>query len=67
MKLPREGKKIAMFHYQVLIHAEELEGVDPVEFCKEIGVPETYATEFRKMLSLGSLMKDLGVTIKSFH
>lgn len=52
--------KIAMFHYQILIHAKELEGVDAIEFCKEIGVNESYATEFRKMLSLAKLMRDEG-------
>lgn len=60
----REGKKIAMFHYQLLIHADELRGVNAVEFCKEIKVPESYATEYRKMLSLAQLMKEQGVTIE---
>jgi uncharacterized protein (DUF924 family) len=58
-------QKIAMFHYQVLIHAEELRGVDAVEFCKEIKVPTTYATEFRKMISLAELMKEQGATINT--
>lgn len=60
----REGKKIAMFHYQILIHADELRGVDAIEFCNEINVPESYATEFRKMLSLAQLMKEQGATMK---
>ncbi len=57
-------QKIALFHYQVLIHAEELRGVDAVEFHKEIKVPTTYATEFRKMISLAELMEEQGATIK---
>lgn len=59
----RDKKKIAMFHYQVLIHANELKGIDPVDFCREIGVPKTYSTEFGKMLSLAKLMEELGATI----
>lgn len=57
------GQKIAMFHYQVLVNAEKLKGLDPVAFCKDVGVPETYATEFRKMISLAKLMKEEGTSI----
>lgn len=57
------GQKIAMFHYQVLVNAEKLSGLDPVSFCKDVDVPETYATEFRKMLSLSKLMKEKGAII----
>lgn len=56
-------KKIAMFHYQVLINADDFQGLDPVDFCKDIDVPKSYATEFRKMLSLAKLMKEEGVRI----
>jgi hypothetical protein len=63
----KEGKKIAMFHYQVLTHAEELSGVDALEFCKEIKVPESYAIEYRKMLSLARLLKEQGATIKKAY
>ena len=59
----RNGKKIAMFHYQVLIDAEELNGVKPEEFCEEIGVKESYKTEFTKMLNLAKLMKEEGTNI----
>lgn len=47
-----DKKKIAMLHYQVLIHAAELNGINPEDFCREINVSKKYATEFRKMLSL---------------
>lgn len=59
----RDKKKIAMLHYQVLVHAEELDGTNPEDFCKEIGVSNKYATEFRKMLSLAKLMRELGAEI----
>ena len=54
-------QKIAMFHFQVLKNATALEGVDPVSFCRDIGVPKTYQTEFRKMLSLARLMRQQGI------
>jgi hypothetical protein len=57
------GQKIAMFHYQVLVNAEKLKNIDPVAFCNDLGVPESYATEFRKMLSLARLMKEQGVKV----
>jgi hypothetical protein len=61
----REGKKVAMFHYQILIHADDLRGVNALDFCKEIKVPESFATEFRKMLSLAEIMKEQGAVIKT--
>ena len=57
------NQKIAMFHFQVLKNAKELEGLNPKAFCKEIQVAETYGTEFTKMISLSRLMKEQGVTI----
>lgn len=56
-------QKIAMFHFQVLKNAAALEGVDPSSFCKEIGVPNTYKTEFSKMLSLSRIMRQQGVRL----
>ena len=58
-------QKIAMFHYLVLVNADKLKGLDAVAFCKDLGVPETYATEFRKMISLARLMKEQGATIST--
>jgi hypothetical protein len=58
-------QKIAMFHYQVLKNADELEGIDPQGFCKEISVSTTYATEFRKMIALARLMKEQGTKLIS--
>jgi hypothetical protein len=58
-----KNQKIAMFHFQVLKNADELAGVDPKGFCKEVSVPETYATEFRKMVALARLMKEQGAKL----
>jgi len=52
--------KLAMFHYQVLSHARELTNIDGVEFCNSVGVPESYAVEFRKMLSLSQVIQEQG-------
>jgi hypothetical protein len=54
------GNKIAMFHYQVLMNAPQLGDVDPIDFCRDIGVPDSYATEFRKILSLARLIQEQG-------
>ena len=59
------NQKIAMFHFQVLKNADELAGVDPKGFCREISVPETYAVEFRKMIALARLMKELGASLNA--
>ena len=57
------NEKIAMFHFQVLKNAKELEGLNAKDFCKEIGVPASYGTEFTKMISLARLMKERGVRL----
>lgn len=56
-------RKIAMFHLQVLTHAADLDGVNAKAFCRELGVPESYATEFTKMLGLAQLMKERGLRV----
>lgn len=57
------NQKTAMFHFQVLTHADELSGIDPVGFCREVSISEKYATEFRKMIALARLMKEQGKKI----
>jgi hypothetical protein len=59
----RDGQKMAMFHYQVLANAAEVRSADPGEFCRAVGVPASYATEFRKMLGLARLMQERGVRL----
>lgn len=59
-----QGKKMAMFQYQVLVHADELKGVDATQFCKDIKVPKSYALEFKKMIRLAELMEDDGLSLK---
>ena len=57
------NQKIAMFHFQVLKNAAVLDNIDAETFCREIGVPDTYKTEFRKMLSLARVMRQQGVRL----
>jgi hypothetical protein len=55
-------QKMAMFHFQVLRHADKLKNIDSTSFCREIGVPATYKAEFRKMLSLARIMKERDIS-----
>lgn len=65
-----DNQKMSMFHYQVLRNAAALDGVNPETFCREIGVPTSYKTEFTKMLGLArvkmqqdsSALSDLNIT-----
>lgn len=59
--------KIGMFHYQVLLHAHELLDVDPHEFCREVRVPDSFSTEFSKMLKVAKTMKQQGTEIAKAH
>lgn len=56
-----DSQKMAMFHYQVLVNAAQLETVDPDQFCRAVNVPATYKTEFRKMLGLARVMREQGI------
>ncbi len=57
--------KSAMFHFQVLKHADSLAGVNAVEFCRQVGMPDSFAIEFRKMLNVAQVMKQQKVEIKA--
>jgi hypothetical protein len=59
----RDKRKTAMFHLQILRNATELEGVDPTDFCRELGLRASFAAEFRKMLALARLMKEKGIRL----
>ncbi len=57
------GNMTAVFHFQVLKNAHLLTGVDPIEFCKRVGVKDSYQAEFRKMINVAKLMAQLGVEL----
>lgn len=58
-----EKHKIAMFHFLVLKHAHELHSMDAVEFCRLVKVRDSFATEFRKMISLAKLIEEKGLSL----
>lgn len=57
------NQKIAMFHFQILKNASALKNVPAIEFCEAISVPNTYATEYRKMMSLALIMEQQGYSL----
>ena len=50
-------------HYQALVNAEGLEGLDLKALCRDAGIRETYASEIRKMIALKKFMKESGTTL----
>lgn len=59
----QENRKMATFHAMVLIHAGFLLTMDPHEFCRSVGVPDSYCTEFRKMISARNALSGFGYSI----
>ena len=59
----RNRNKLATFHYLVLINADLLADVNPIDFCRQVGMGDSFATEFRKMIGLAKLMEERGVRI----
>ena len=57
------GQKLAMFHFQVLMHAHAVATEDPTAFCRAVGVPDSYATEFRQMLAVSRVLQEQGVQL----
>jgi hypothetical protein len=55
--------KAAMVHYQVLLNAEHLRGVNAEEFCARVGIEPSWSVEFKKMLNLAQLLKDRGISL----
>jgi hypothetical protein len=58
------GQQIAMFHYQVLANADRLKNVRAGDFCEAVGMKQSFATEFSKMIALAKLMGERGVEIR---
>jgi hypothetical protein len=55
-----EKRKTAMIHFQVLKNAEFLRDVSATDFCKTVGLAESWEIEFKKMISLAELISDQG-------
>jgi len=53
-------RKAVMIHFQVLKNADRLKGMDAVEFCRNVGIEDVWATEFKKMINLAALLAEQG-------
>ena len=58
-----ERRLSATFHALVLVNADALRDVDPGDFCRQVGVQEVWAREFRKMLAAAGVLRDKGYEI----
>lgn len=56
-------RKAAMVHYQVLMNADQLCGVDAKEFCERVGIEPSWEVEFNKMVNLAQLLKERGISL----
>lgn len=59
-----DRKKVATFHSLVLLHASQLEHLDPHEFCRNVGVVDAFHIEFRKMIAAAHRLSELGYSIQ---
>ena len=64
-KATESDERTAMFHFQVFLHAPELESVNATAFCKSLGMTETFKTEFRKMLNLRRMLAKQGYKLEA--
>lgn len=47
--------------YLVIKYADQLKGIDPIEFSEAIGRNHSYATEFRKAIKVAQVIKERGL------
>ena len=59
-----EKNKTAMFHFQTLIHADEYRNLDAIQYCRDVGMRDSFATEVRKMRKLSQMIKDQGYVLR---
>lgn len=57
---PRNGY-VAELHLQVIKYADELENVSGKEFCSELGLSQSWGTEFTKMKKIASRLRGAGL------
>lgn len=57
---PRNGF-MAELHLQSIKYADELSNITAKEFCEELGLKPSYATEFSKMRNLTTRLKAAGL------
>ncbi|MGI2227723.1 transcription factor [Shewanella sp. Arc9-LZ] len=55
------NKYMAELHLQSIKYADELGNITAREFCEEVGLRPSYATEFSKMRNLTARLKAAGL------
>ncbi|MGI2115678.1 HTH-like domain-containing protein (plasmid) [Shewanella sp. HL-SH4] len=55
------NKYMAELHLQSIKYADELGNITAREFCEEVGLRPSYATEFSKMRNLTTRLKAAGL------
>jgi len=55
------NRYMAELHLQSIKYADELSNITAREFCEELGLKPSYATEFSKMRNLTSRLKAAGL------
>ena len=56
---------MAELHLQSIKYADELSNTTAREFCEELGLKPSYATEFSKMRNLTSRLKAAGLDTRN--
>lgn len=51
----------AELHLQMIKYADELKNITAKEFCKEVGLRQSFGTEFSKMRNLTQRLKAAGL------
>ena len=59
----KDRRKAVTIHFQVLKNADQLSGMDAIEFCRRVGIEEVWATEFKKMINLAKLLREQGLEL----
>ena len=58
------NRYMAELHLQSIKYADELSNITAREFCEELGLRPSYATEFSKMRNLTSRLKAAGLNTR---
>ena len=62
-KASESDERTAMFHFQIFLNASELQDVSARDFCKALGMHETFKTEYTKMLNLRKMLTKQGYSV----
>ena len=62
-KASESDERTAMFHFQIFFNADELKDVSARDFCKAVGMQETFKVEYKKMLNLREMLAKQGYTV----